>query len=98
MEVLNDEAYLQNSIAVNDAGRKQLEDGFNGLDIEYIPSQGNFITFDTKQDAVEVYQKLLAQGVIVRPVVPYGLPQHLRVSIGLPEENTAFLKALLQVI
>lgn len=98
VEVLADEEYLQKSVAVNDQGRQQLEEGLAALDIEYIPSQGNFITFNTKQDAVEVYQKLLERGVIVRPIVPYGLPQHLRVSIGLAEENAAFLKALVQVI
>lgn len=94
IEVLDDEQYLAESIQVNNTGRAQLEGGLANLGYEFIPSQGNFITFDTKQDAVEVYQRLLGQGVIVRPVVPYGLPRHLRVSIGLVEENNVFLKAL----
>lgn len=98
VEVLKDAEYLQKSIEVNKAGRKQLEDAFHAMDIEFIPSRGNFICFDTRQDAVEVYQKLLAKGVIVRPVVPYGMPRHLRVSIGLEHENAAFLKALVQVL
>jgi histidinol-phosphate aminotransferase len=97
VEVLNDAEYLAESVRVNDEGRKQLEAGFVELGIEFIPSQGNFITFDTKQDAMQVYQKLLAKGVIVRPIVPYGMPNHLRVSIGLEAENAFFLKALRQV-
>lgn len=96
--VLDDEEYLQQSIAVNTAGRVQLEQGLQALALEFIPSQGNFITFDTGTDALAVYQKLLHKGVIVRPIVPYGLPQHLRVSIGLESENAAFLKALAEVL
>ena len=62
-----------------------------------ISKQGNFITFDTARDAGAVYQDLLALGVIVRPIAGYGLPQHLRVSIGLAEENQAFIDALHQL-
>ena len=98
VEVLEDKEYLQKSIEINKAGRKQLEDAFQTMGVEYIPSRGNFICFDTKQDAIKVYQKLLQKGVIVRPVVPYGMPQHLRVSIGLEHENAAFLNALKQVL
>lgn len=94
---LDDAEYLAKSIEVNNAGRAQLESGLKALGYEFIASQGNFITFDTRVDAMDVYQKLLQQGVIVRPIAGYGLPQHLRVSIGLEHENTAFLKALEQV-
>lgn len=98
VEVLSDDAYLQRSIAVNNEGRQQIESALTEMGLEFIPSQGNFITFDTGQSAPEVYQKLLEKGVIVRPVVPYGLPQHLRVSIGLAEENAAFITALQLVL
>lgn len=94
---LQDDEYLQKTIQVNAAGRVQLETGLTELGFEFIPSQGNFVTFDTRQNAAELYQKLLAKGVIVRPISPYGMPQHLRVSIGLPEENAAFLQALKEV-
>jgi histidinol-phosphate aminotransferase len=97
VEVLDDVDYLQQSIAVNCAGRVQLEQGLSELGYDFIPSQGNFICFDTQADAIDVYQQLLQLGVIVRPVVPYGLPRHLRVSIGLEKENAAFLTALAQV-
>jgi len=92
--VLDDEAYLREGIALNNAGRSQLESAFNSLGLSFIPSQGNFISFDTGVDAQVVYEKLLALGVIVRPIAPYGLPQHLRVSIGLEAENAQFIQAL----
>ncbi|NRA41861.1 MAG: histidinol-phosphate transaminase [Pseudomonadales bacterium] len=95
--VLDDHDYLQRSIAVNAAGRIQLETALAALNLAFIPSQGNFITFDTARDADAVYHDLLALGVIVRPIAGYGLPQHLRVSIGLAEENQAFIDALHQL-
>lgn len=96
--VLSDDDYLAESIAVNNSGRKQIETALIELGLDFIPAQGNFITFDTKTDAAKIYQKLLQKGVIVRPIAPYGLPQHLRVSIGLASENTAFITALKKVI
>lgn len=95
---LADDDYLHKTIAVNDAGRLQIEQGLSHLGLEFIPSQGNFICFDTGADAAIVYQELLKKGVIVRPIAPYGMPKHLRVSIGLPEENTIFLQALTEVM
>jgi histidinol-phosphate aminotransferase len=50
------------------------------------------------QAGVRVNQELLKRGVIVRPVANYGLPQWLRISIGLPEENAAFLEAFSQIL
>lgn len=94
---LQDDEYLQKTIQVNAEGRVQLEAGLTELGFEFIPSQGNFVTFDTRQNAADLYQKLLAKGVIVRPIAPYGMPRHLRVSIGLAEENAAFLQALREV-
>lgn len=95
--VLHDVEYLQQGVEVNRLGRVQLEEGLAALGFRYIPSRGNFICFDTGQDALQLYQKLLAKGIIVRPLVPYGMPRHLRVSIGLAHENAAFLKALDEV-
>ncbi|MGI9280980.1 MAG: histidinol-phosphate transaminase [Endozoicomonas sp.] len=95
--VLNDEEYLRRSRQVNQDGMAQIEAGFKSMNIEYIPSTGNFITFDAGMDGVECYQRLLKQGVIVRPVANYGMPGHLRVSIGLEEENQRFLEALATV-
>ncbi|MBJ6138132.1 histidinol-phosphate transaminase [Marinobacter litoralis] len=92
--VLEDDEYLSRSRAVNEAGLRQLAAGFEQLDVPFIPSVGNFIAVDVGEQAAEVYQALLRSGVIVRPVAGYGMPNHLRVSVGLPEENERFLEAL----
>ncbi|HEX5125368.1 MAG TPA: histidinol-phosphate transaminase [Rhodocyclaceae bacterium] len=90
---LNDEAFLSNSYAVNRAGMQQLEKGLHALGLETIASSGNFITVKVG-DAVGINQRLLRRGVIVRPIGGYGMPQWLRVSIGLENENARFLEAL----
>lgn len=95
---LGDEAYLQQAREVNAAGMKQLIAGFEKMGLKYIPSKGNFITVNVHTNAGEVYDELLYEGVIVRPIAGYGLPQHLRVSIGLAEENQRFLDALSSVL
>lgn len=95
---LNDEAYLTRSVELNRDGMAQLEQGFRELGLEWIPSAGNFIAVDMKADAMAIYQALLHEGVIVRPVVNYGMPQHLRISIGLPHENARCLSALKKVL
>ena len=92
--VLGDEEYLQRSCEVNAQGMKQLESSFHEMGLEFIPSAGNFIAVDVGERAPEINQLLLEQGVIVRPIAGYGMPRHLRVSIGLPEENTRFIEAL----
>ena len=86
--------YALSSKAVADV----LEDGFHALGLSWIPSKGNFIAVDLARDAGPVYQALLREGVIVRPVAGYGMPTFLRVSIGLPEENDRFLQALGKVL
>ena len=91
---LDDMEFVARSYAENLQGMRQLEDGAGTLGLEYIPSYGNFITIRVGE-APEVYKKLLKRGVIVRPVGGgYGLPEHLRVTIGTAEENERFLNAL----
>jgi len=94
---LNDAAFLHKSAQVNAQGYGQLTQAFAAMDLEYVPSHGNFVLVKVGHDeraGSRVNQALLKQGVIVRPVDNYGLPQWLRVSIGLPEENAAFIEAL----
>ncbi|WP_370280146.1 histidinol-phosphate transaminase [Pontibacterium sp.] len=95
---LNDDAYLAESVRLNSEGMVQLEQGLEKLGLEWIPSAGNFLTVDMQQDAGPLYQALLHEGVIVRPVANYGLPNHLRISIGLPNENQRCLDALAKVL
>ncbi|MFT5887307.1 MAG: histidinol-phosphate aminotransferase [Zhongshania sp.] len=96
--VLDDEDYLQQSQQVNRDGMVQICVGLTELSLEFIPSLGNFIAFELPSDAMPVYQALLREGVIVRPVGVYQMPNHLRVSIGLAEENSRFLVALKKVL
>jgi histidinol-phosphate aminotransferase len=90
---LADRSFVAKSHKLNRSGMQRLERGFRLLGLEYIPSCANFLSFRVPQ-AGAVYQKLLRQGVIVRPVAGYGMPDHLRVTVGTPKENERFLKAL----
>lgn len=95
---LQDESFVKQSRQLNSAGMAQLEQGLSALGLGFIPSKGNFIAFDTGRPCLPVFQALLQQGVIVRPIANYGLPNYLRVSIGLESENARFLAALKQVL
>jgi histidinol-phosphate aminotransferase len=94
---LNDEAFLSHSYGLNRDGLRQLEQGFARLGLEYVPSSGNFVLVRVGP-ADRINEKLLRAGVIVRPVGNYGLPEWLRVSVGLPEENAGLLQALEQAL
>jgi histidinol-phosphate aminotransferase len=91
---LDDEEFIQRSREVNAAGLEQLGAGFERLGLEYIPSFGNFITVRVGAEAARIYREMLAEGVIVRPIAGYGMPEHLRVTVGLAEHNARFLAAL----
>lgn len=95
---LSDEDYLQQTIAVNNQGMMELTEGFKTLQLEWIPSAGNFVAVDLKRPAQPVYEALLRLGVIVRPIANYGLPNYLRISIGTHVENQFFLKALAETL
>jgi histidinol-phosphate aminotransferase len=90
---LADTEYLEESRARNREGLAQLYAGLAALGVPFIPSHGNFVLVKVG-DAAAVNHALLLQGVIVRPVASYGLPEYLRVSVGLPVENERFLAAL----
>ncbi|MFV8823586.1 histidinol-phosphate transaminase [Thauera sp. WH-2] len=94
---LGDEEFIARTAEVNRRGMTQLTAAFGELGLEWIPSAGNFVTFKVG-DAVGVNQALLRQGVIVRPIAAYGMPQWLRVSVGLAEENARFIAALKQAL
>ncbi|WP_339522242.1 histidinol-phosphate transaminase [Pseudomonas sp. EA_35y_Pfl2_R111] len=95
---LDDADYLTQSRQLNDAGMAQLEAGLRELGLSWIASKGNFIAVDFGRDTAAINQTLLRAGVIVRPVAGYGMPNFLRVSIGLPAENARFLDALAKVL
>jgi histidinol-phosphate aminotransferase len=98
---LNDAAFLKKSAQVNADGYLQLTQTFDAMKLEYVPSSGNFVLVKVGNDdgaGARVNLALLKQGIIVRPVGNYGLPQWLRISIGLPQENAAFLDALKKIL
>ena len=90
---LEDEAFVDRSYALNRAGMEQIVCGLKRLGYAHIPSHGNFLAFNAG-DAVALNQNLLKQGVIVRPIAGYGMPEWLRVTIGSETENARFLEAL----
>jgi len=94
---LADEAFVERSVEVNRRGMAQVTAAFDALGLRYLPSHGNFVLVQVG-DGAAVYRGLLKRGVIVRPVANYGLPQWLRVTIGLPEENDRFIAALREVL
>jgi len=94
---LADQAFVERSVEVNRRGMAQVTAAFDALGLRYLPSHGNFVLVQVG-DGAAVYQGLLRRGVIVRPVANYGLPQWLRVTIGLPEENDRFIAALREVL
>lgn len=91
---LNDQEFVERSIRNNKSGGQQLESGLQALGLRVFPSKGNFIFFDVGCDAAAVNLECLKRGVIVRPLANYGLPRHLRVTIGTESENARFLEVL----
>ena len=90
---LDDADFVARSYDLNRAGMAQILAALARLGIAHIPSHGNFLTFKV-EDAAAVNQKLLRQGVIVRPLAGYQMPDWLRVTIGTESENARFIDAL----
>lgn len=98
LAALADADHVSRSVATNRAGLLQLGEALRLRGLEFIPSVGNFLTIDLRRPPGPIYQDLLRQGVIVRPVANYGLPTHLRVTVGSSAENERFLQALDRVL
>ena len=94
---LDDMEFVARSYAENLNGLRQLEDAARALGLDFIASHGNFVTIRVAQggrSAADVYKRLLRRSVIVRPVAGYGMPEHLRVTVGTAQENEKFVSAL----
>jgi histidinol-phosphate aminotransferase len=98
LAALDDESHVMECVRMIEAGRHYLYDEFNALGIKYVPSRANFILVDVGHSASDVYQKLLKEGVIVRPLTPFGMESALRITIGTPQENRRLVKALRHVL
>ena len=99
---LEDSNHVAKAVALNAQEMERMTRAFEQMGLEFIPSVGNFVCVDVSgsmgRDGLVVYERLLHEGIIVRPVANYGLPNHLRVTLGLPEENEKFLSALRKVL
>ena len=95
---LDDFAFLERTIALNHMGLTQMREGLDILGVNYLPSHTNFLTINCGRSSIPVYEQLLSQGIIVRPLIPYGLMNHLRVTIGTEAQNERFLKQFKRII
>ena len=98
LAALEDESHILECVRMIEAGRHYLYDEFKGLGLKYVPARANFILVDVGRSAADIYQKLLLQGVIVRPLTSFGMESALRVTVGTPEENRRLIKALKTVL
>jgi histidinol-phosphate aminotransferase len=98
LAALDDESHVMECVRMIEAGRHYLYDEFNALGIKYVPSRANFILVDVGHSASDVFQRLLKEGVIVRPLTPFGMESALRITIGTPQENRRLVKALRHVL
>ena len=95
---LGDQDFVARSRALNASGMRQITEAVQAMGLDVIPSRGNFLCIQLGREGLPVYQALLRQGVIVRPVANYGMPDFLRVTIGSSSENDRFLAALKAVL
>jgi histidinol-phosphate aminotransferase len=98
LAALEDDHHVLECVRMIEAGRHYLYDEFNNLGVKFVPSRANFILVDVGRSASDIYQRLLKEGVIVRPMTPFGMESALRVTVGTPQENRRFVKALKKVL
>ena len=95
---LDDEQHIQKSREMNQAGMAYLIDACKKRGLGYIPSAGNFLAINFSRPAQDIFEAMMQQGVIVRPVANYGMPDFLRVTVGSKEENKRFVEVLDRVM
>lgn len=95
---LGDNDFVAHSRTVNAEGKAYLYAALRELGLRYLPTEANFILIDLGRPAAPVHQALLRKGIIIRPCASFGLPEHIRVTIGLPEQNQRFIGALADVL
>ena len=93
-KALEDQDFIDKCLQLNLEQKELLYKELDSLGYECLPSRANFISFDCKQDSSQAFNKLLMEGVIVRSLAVYKMPNYLRVSVGLPEENLSFLEKI----
>lgn len=97
LAALDDDEHVRRTLEINRKGLEMLNRGFQDLDLDFVPSFANFVLVKVGQGQ-EIFQKLLKKGIIVRPMDFYDMPEYLRITVGLPEENQRLLKELEKLI
>ena len=95
---LDDTEYLERIISTTQDGLAMISDALRSMGLTPVPTFTNFVLFDCHRPAKAIYEALLREGVIIRPMHAYGLPNHLRVNVGTDEENERFLSTLRRVL
>ncbi|MBI3988235.1 MAG: histidinol-phosphate transaminase [candidate division NC10 bacterium] len=98
LAALDDANHLATSRRLNEIGKRYLYEQLSMLGLSFIPTAANFLLVDVGGDGGAIAQALMRKGVIVRPMGMYGLSRHLRVTIGTPQENERFIRALQEVL
>lgn len=95
---MRDHTHIDKAVQLNAEGMRYIEKRCAELGLGFIPSVGNFICIDMGRVAMPVYEQLLRAGVIVRPVANYDMPNFIRVTVGLPEQNKRFMDSLAKIV
>lgn len=95
---LDDQKHVEDSIKLNKKGMSYLKTEFNKMNIKTYPSYANFILLEFNSEARIIYEELLKKGIIVRPLENYGLKNHLRVTVGLENDNVKLVEALKEIL
>ncbi len=98
LAAIDDQSHVTNSAQLNALGLQQYATEFTKMRLNFIPSIANFIAVNVNKDAMPVYESLLREGVIVRPVASYNMPNFLRITVGNQQQNERVLKALQKVL
>jgi histidinol-phosphate aminotransferase len=97
LAALEDEAHIAKALRNNTEQAQRLTAEISELGYSVVPTWANFLYCELGEDAAEFAQRMQAEGVIIRPLGPWGAPTAIRVTIGTPEQNDLFLKAFKKV-
>lgn len=89
---LDDQAFVKKTIELTTQGLRFLEKAFDSLKIDYLPSHANFLTIDCKKDANQLFQRFQEYGIVLRPLGPYDMSQHMRISVGTEAQNSRLIE------
>ncbi|MBT3232563.1 MAG: histidinol-phosphate transaminase [Calditrichaeota bacterium] len=95
---LDDHEFLRKTLEINSVGKEYFYKELERIGLVYIPTEANFVLIKTPLPGRDLFKELLFKGVVVRPVDGYGLPDYVRVSIGLPDENIRFFRELEELL